>query len=454
MVDGVSYADLRIENSDYVTISVTNGEIKETSVGLESGLGVRVLKDGAWGFAYGSIPDFEEIVKMALSSVSLTQRFKKEDVSMANAKVVEDKVEVSFKINPLDVSIEDKVQMVLDTDKVIQGDDMIKSTNVGYRDVVKNIQFANNEGTRIEQVIPYVMMNASCTCKDAEGGTFQAAARLGHTGGLELFDKEPAQSVGERAMEDALAGIKAPKIKGGKYDCVLDGGMNGLFAHEACGHSAEGDFVRTAGVLRGKLGKKVAASNVSLVDDGSIQEIDGNNFFGFLPYDDEGVKTRRIDIIDDGVLKSYLNDRATAHYWEAEPTGNARAMFFSNQPIVRMRNTWLEATNDSMSQEELIEVVGNGLLLKTSKGGQVDPIRGTFNFGTGEIWLIENGEVTDRKRPTTAAGNTIQTLKSILGINNKFDNVTHSIGFCGKGGQAVPTSIGGGWMAVKNITIG
>jgi len=103
---------------------------------------------------------------------------------------------------------------------------------------------------------------------------------------------------------------------------------------------------------------------------------------------------------------------------------------------------------------KLIESIGNGLLLKKSKGGQVDPIRGTFNFGTGEIWLIENGEVTDRKRPTTAAGNTIQTLKSIIGINNKFDNVTHSIGFCGKGGQAVPTSIGGGWMAVKNITIG
>ncbi|MCG3219561.1 MAG: TldD/PmbA family protein, partial [Candidatus Heimdallarchaeota archaeon] len=216
----------------------------------------------------------------------------------------------------------------------------------------------------------------------------------------------------------------------------------------------EGDFVRTAGVFRGKLGKKVAASNVSLVDDGSIQEIDGHNFFGFLPYDDEGVKTRRIDIIDDGVLKLYMNDRSTAHYWDAEPTGNARAMFFSNQPIVRMRNTWLEATNDSMSQEELIEAIGNGLLLKKSKGGQVDPIRGTFNFGTGEIWLIENGEVTDRKRPTTAAGNTIQTLKSIIGINDKFDNVTHSTGFCVIGMQAVPTSIGGGWMAVKNIIIG
>jgi TldD protein len=450
---GSTYSDVRIENSHVTTIMVNINEIESISIGINSGIGLRVLKDGVWGFAYGSLDDFEKVIDMALSSVSLITRFKKEDVKLKEVPVIEDRVEVSFQKNPQDRSSEEKTRITISAAKAMKGDPKIKTGTVTYKEVIKETLFGNSEGTRIEVKIPRIMLYCTCTVKDAEGGTLQGASRLGHVGGLEIFDKESPEESALRAMTDAIEGVKAPKIKPGRYNVVMDGAMNGLFAHEAVGHSAEGDFCRTAGVLRGKLGKKVAAPNVTLIDDAQL-EIDGYRTFGYIPYDDEGVETTRIEIIKDGVLKHYLTDRATAQYWNLDTTGNARAEAYSNEQIVRMRNTWIEATHDPMTPEELVSEIKNGLLLKKSTGGEVDPIRGTFNFGTGEIRLIENEEVTDRRRPTTCAGNTIQTLKNIIGVNNMFDNPHHSIGFCGKDGQSVPTSIGGGWMAVKNITIG
>lgn len=450
---GSTYSDIRVENSYYTTINVTNKEIESISIGINSGIGLRVLKEGVWGFAYGSLDEYEKVVDMALSSVSLITRFKTENVKLKEVPVIEDRVEVSFKKNPQDQSSEEKTRMTIIAAKAMQGDPRIKTGTVTYREVIQETLFGNSEGTRIEIKIPRIMLYCTCTVKDAEGGTLQASSRLGHVGGLEIFDKESPEETGIRALTDALEGVKAPKIKPGRYNVVMDGAMNGLFAHEAVGHSAEGDFCRTAGVLRGKLGKKVAAKNVTLIDDAQL-EVEGYRTFGYIPYDDEGVIPRRIEIIKDGVLNHYLTDRATAHYWNLDTTGNARAQSYSDEQIVRMRNTWIEATYDSMTPEELVKEIDDGLLLKKSTGGQVDPIRGTFNFGTGEIRLINNGEIADRRRPTTCAGNTIQTLKNIIGVDNKFENPQHSIGFCGKDDQNVPTSIGGGWMAVKNINIG
>ena len=450
---GASYADVRLENSQYVLLETSNSKIDKMSIGVESGIGIRVLKEGSWGFAYGIASDWQNLLSLAFSSISLTNRFKKEDVSLIDVPTIKDRVDIPVQDDFRDYSIEDKTKLILEADQSMK-DDIVKSREIMYRDIYQQKFFANSEGTSIHITTPYLLLYCKCTVKDAEGGTLQATSRLGHIGGMEIFKKESPQETGRRALIDALEGIKAPQIKPGKYNCVLDGAMNGLFAHEACGHSAEADFCRTAGVFRGKLNKKVAAKNVTLVDDGSLLKHNGNNFYGYIPYDDEGVKSRRVEIIVDGVLKHYMTDRATAHYWNLEATGNARAQYYSDQPIVRMRNTWLEATNDPMTTEELVEEIKDGLLLKKSSGGQVDPIRGTFNFGTDEIRLIENGEINDRRRPTTCSGNTLQTLKNIIGLNNTFDNPEHSIGHCGKGSQSVPTSIAGGWMAVKNVVIG
>ncbi|MHA1330689.1 MAG: TldD/PmbA family protein, partial [Candidatus Hodarchaeales archaeon] len=300
---GAKYADIRVEESDHVRIVIDNSAIETTSVGNDSGVGIRVLKDGSWGFAYGSLSDGKQLTKMALKSVVLTSKFKKEDVVLAETPVIEDMVTVSVKENPLDVSLEDKTKLSLEIDKTMNGNEEVKSTRVVYREKYQKIFFANSEGSFIETIIPYVMVGAYCTAKNSSGETLQAHASLGHVGGMEIFKNDPPESVGERALRDALEGIKAPKVKGGRYNVVMDGAMNGLFAHEAVGHASEGDFCRTAGVLRGKLGKKVAAKNVSLIDDGSILEVNGNRFFGYIPYDDEGVKTIRVEVISDGVLR-------------------------------------------------------------------------------------------------------------------------------------------------------
>ncbi|GAI27917.1 unnamed protein product, partial [marine sediment metagenome] len=254
-----------------------------------------------------------------------------------------------------------------------------------------------------------------------------------------------------------IRGLEAKPIKPGKYPVVLDGSLNFVFAHEAAGHSAEADFIRTAGVLRGKLNKRLAPSFVNLIDDGTLEYVPGykSRTFGFMRYDDEGVAVERTEIIKDGILSTYLTDRSNASHFNLKPTGNCRAEYFSSFPIVRMRNTYLEASKgQDLSEDEILELVKNGALLKRAGGGQVDPIRGTFNFGVAEVYEVKNGEISDMRRATTLTGNTLETLGKLLGISNKMTDPSANTGFCGKDGQRAPTGTGGGWCAVKVMTIG
>ena len=233
--------------------------------------------------------------------------------------------------------------------------------------------------------------------------------------------------------------------------------FSSCFAWRAAGHSSEGDFLRTAGVFKGKLGKRLSQPFVNLIDDGTLEYIPGypTRTFGFMRYDDEGTPVQRTEIIKNGVLRTYLTDRATAAHFNLAPTGNCRAEFYSSYPIVRMRNTFLQATNGSaLSEEEILSLVKEGLLLKYGGGGQVDPIRGTFNFGVGEVYEIHNGEIGELRKATTISGNTLDTLSKIIGLSNKMADPSANVGFCGKDGQRAPTGTGAGWMAVKLMTIG
>ncbi len=450
--EAVTYADFRIENSLMTQIRTVNGKVEQSTTGVESGIGLRLLKNGAWGFSYGPIENYTEVVNMALQANKLNLKYKKEEIKLAEVKVVQDKFEGEQKRKLEDVGFDEKIKMTLETDKA-QEDERIKSRSSAFREVLRRMQLVTTEGTNIEFSVPYVMMFATSVAREGDQA-IEGRSRFGHLGGIEVVDVKTPQEMGEDAKERALEGLKAPKVKGGRYPVVLDGTINHLFAHEAAGHSAEGDFVQTAGVLRGKLGKRVGSPIVNLIDDGSLIETNGIRSFGYIKYDDEGVPGQKTYVMKDGILETYINDRQSAEHFDLKPTGNSRAEAYNHPQIVRMTNTYISPAKDPMNSEELLELIKNGFLLMQGGGGQVDPIKGTFNFGVAELYEIKNGEAGQRYRPTTLAGNTLETLNKIVGISPEMGNPLDSIGFCGKDGQSAPVGVTAGWLAVKNIVVG
>lgn len=455
--ENVAYVDIRDEDSLYNTIEVIDGKVQTASTGSEAGIGIRILKEGVFGFAYGSKEHHKEVFQMALNAQKTSKKLSEDNVELVPVDINKDKVIIKQKKPIQDVSFEEKMKLVLETDKHLRDDEnKIKSTRSFYVDILRRQTLATSEGSLIYEERPYTNFYMSPTARKGTE-TNQGLGRAGHVGGFELFDVVDVVKRAEETKMRTITGLEAKPIKPGKYSVILDGSLNFLFAHEAVGHSAEADFLRAVGVLRGKLNKKIAPNFVNLVDDGTLEYIPGykSRTFGFMRYDDEGVRVERTEIIKKGILKTYLTDRANATHFNIKPTGNCRAEYYSNFPLVRMRNTFLEASKgNNLSENEILELVKNGALLKGAGGGEVSTIRGTFNFSASDVYEIKNSEISDVRRATTLSGNTLETLGKLLGISNKMTDPSANTGFCGKDGQRAPTGTGGGWCAVKIMTLG
>ena len=227
---------------------------------------------------------------------------------------------------------------------------------------------------------------------------------------------------------------------------IMDPKLTGVFMHEALGHAAEADHVLCGeSILSDKLGEEIAYQGLTVADDPTIE-----NSHGYYRYDDEGIRARRTEMIKEGVLVSFLHTRETAGRFNAEPTSNARAANYSELPLVRMSNTVIEPGDSDF--EEMREDISYGIYAKGMRGGQVDTVRGEFQFSAEEAFLIEKGELTKRLKNVSLSGRTLDILKSIDAVGKK--KVKGSIGFCGKAGQEVPVSEYAPHIRVKKILVG
>jgi len=248
-----------------------------------------------------------------------------------------------------------------------------------------------------------------------------------------------------RAAEKAVELLKAKPAPGGRFTVIVDGVLAGLIAHEAIGHASEADGVlRGTSILRGKLGERVGSKHVTLIDDATLAEKFGMDF-----YDDEGVKAQRKILIQNGILKGYLTNREAAGKLNLPATGNARAQNYRYPPIVRMTNTYFKPGD--MSLEELLEDVKMGIYAKGGRGGQVNPAEGVFQFGAQEAYLIKNGEIAEHLRDFSMSGFILQTLKNVTGVAKDFDIYPS---FCGKGGQSMRTTCGGPHIRIEGMIVG
>ena len=416
-----------------------DNQIQEINTGLSTVARIRVLNNGAWGFA--STNDFSKLEEISEKAIKISNSLTG-DIELAECEIIEDNVKTDRKISVSDVSIEDKKELIQEANKASNVGKVV-STTVSYSDGESQTAFVSSEGSEILVDSSRVALALNAVASNGELIQFNHGS-LGGVKGFEILQDADIESFGRKIGEKATELLDAKPAPSGRFTIVADNNLTGVFIHEAVGHAVEADLVlQDDSILHDQMNKKIGTDIVNIYDDSSYK--DG---FGYYPYDVEGVKTRKNQIVKNGELVSFLTSRESAGKLGIPLTGNARSSV-SDQPIVRMSNTFLEPGD--LSFEELIEDIKDGIYLKGSRGGQVDTGKGIFQFNATEAYKIENGELADHFRDVSLSGNILETLKGVDGIGSDFKL---SVGYCGKGGQTAPVGDGGPHTRILNAMVG
>lgn len=442
---GAEYAEARAQKLFKTMLTVKEEKVEAAKEGIENGVALRVLVNGAWGFA--SVGSFDadvlaDAVSHACKMAKAGSLKLKNPIRLAESKAIEDRARVKPKKNPSEISVENKIKTTLAIAKNVLGyDNRMKSCTIDYLDLVGTNYFINSDGTYIEQDKLYVWSRILATAKENDIYTF-SREEVGSTAGYEVFDFETPEILGERVAKRAVDQLKAKPPKGGTFPVVLGPNVVGVFVHEAFGHLAEADLTLSGSVLMDKLGKKVASEVVTIYDDGTIE-----GAFGSFKYDDEGVPAQKTLLIKDGVVVGLMHNKETAQKFNTQSTGNARAEDFRVEPIIRMRNTFMAPRDYTF--EELVEDVKFGYYFKSFRGGQAN-LDGTFQVGIQEGYEIFKGEIGEPVRNASISGNTLETLHKVDAVGKDFELWP---GRCGKG-QTAFVCDGGPHIRVLEVLVG
>lgn len=435
----VDYIDIRSGISDGTSIIMKDGTVEEINSGMSLGARIRVLNNGAWGFAYTT--DLSKINDITETAIKLSKSLEG-NVKLSESEIIKDKVEVDVKIPIRDISVDEKKEIMKEASDAATVD-KVNSTTAGYSDIETRELFMNSEGSEIQVQTSRVRLALNASATNGEIIQFGHGS-LGGVKGFEVIAERDIEEFGRNIGQKAVRLLDAKPAPSGRFPVIADNELTGVLIHEALGHAVEGDLIlQNDSVLKGMLGKQIASDIVNIFDDATIK--DG---FGYYPYDVEGVKTKPNQLVKDGKLISLLNSRETATEFDMKSSGNARSII-ADKPIVRMSNTYLQPGDNTF--EELLEDIPNGIYLKGSRGGQVDTGKGIFQFNAAEGYLIENGELKTPLRDVSLSGNILETLKNIDAIGNDFKL---SVGFCGKDGQTAPVGDGGPHTRISNALVG
>jgi len=442
---GAKYAEARAQDLAKTMLTMKEGRTEVVKQGIENGVALRVLINGAWGFASVGSLEEDALTRATSDACRMAKAASlrlKTPIKLSKVKVAEDNVHINGSKKPSEIPMEEKIETVAEINhSALCYDKRIKSCTIDYLDVTGTDYFASSEGAWITQDKLYVWARMAVTASQ-KGILTSSREEIGSTAGLEVFDIETPTILGTRLAKRAVEQLEAKTPKGGTFPVVLGPNVVGVFVHEAFGHLAEADLALAGGVLATKLGKKIGSDAVTFYDDGTLV-----GAFGSFKYDDEGVKTQKTLLVENGVMKGLMQNRETAQKFNTESTGNARAEDFRVEPIIRMRNTFLSPRDQTF--EELVEVVKSGYYFKSFRGGQAN-LDGTFQVGIQEAYEIVNGEIGDPVRNASISGNTLETLFKVEAVGRDFEL---SPGRCGKG-QTAFVCDGGPHIRVKEVTVG
>lgn len=456
---GANYVEIRYEDIISEYIVHINGRIKEIGSNRLVGVGIRVLVNGKLGFAstdelsQGSIQSaLEEAILMAKSSKDLTR--------LSLDKIINKKYKVpNVKIHPLSVSWDDKVKLVNDIyNNVLDVESAIKDKEFCPKDIdIKNVtiryisisgikQIVNSEGMEVmfEPLLAGISISVVSMRNGIMGdGYVSVGGSIDHkTLVSEIYNK--VYDATWKSAEKTIA--KPPEPYEGVV--IIRPEISGLFAHESFGHMSEGDFAVSGSTpLKDFIDKKIASEYVTIVDSGVIN----NKFSVYLPVDDEGVETRPVYLVKDGVFSGFLHSRTSASEWGELSTGNGRAQSHRYIPIVRMRNTFFE--KGDWNEDEMIRECKSGIIVDDGRGGQAE-LDGTFTFSASRGYKIENGNIKMPIRDIILSGNILNMLKHVRGASREVEIDAAPFGGCGKGGQRAYVGLGGPTLYVELLRVG
>ena len=424
-VSQANLVQLRGQKRVMTTCTVKNGVVEEFSNISLNGGGVRVFVDGkSWGFSSTNVPDFERLeqtLEDALKLAKASSKLKKQKIMLEPVEEVTADVSVPVKRHPRNSSAKDIVEIPLAAYKgAKEAGPRVVDVKATYISIEDDKYFLSSEGSRIRQNATRVLLFVNVIAK-SNGLLCPAQENLGHTGGLELFDKTSPYSLGKKVAEKAVKLLDAKAPPSGKFRVVIHPTLCATLLHEAIGHPLEADLAMAGGGFGNRIGELVSSKLVTIYDDGGVQ-----SGLGFFAYDDEGVECKRTVLIENGVLKSFMHDRTSATIAGVSPTGNAHAWDYSVEPLIRQTNIGIEAKD--YSQEEMIEDIKDGLLLEGTFGGQAD-VNADFTFGFQSAKWIRHGRLTEELRGANVAGNAIEVFKNIDAVGKE---VILRPGACGK----------------------
>ncbi len=440
---GAEYTEIRIESVDSSWANFKGEELDSIGSAKTFGGIVRALVKGGWGYVtFNDFDDLENRVQEAFESARLVGKDKS---GLAEVEPVVDKTTAALKKDFRQVSLSEKKSVIEEYNRIVLGyHDRIETSNVGYSDRFRKIWYSNSEGTYIEDERPDVGVGISATAR--EGDNVQRGFE--HVAGGAGFQVvEGLQGQAEMAAKRAVELLSAPSVSGGQYSVVINPKLAGVFAHEAFGHLSESDFVYENERMKELmvLGSRLGSDEVTIIDDGNISGLRGTH-----KYDDEGVRTRKNYLIKDGILVGRLHSRETAAKMHEEPTGNARAIGYRHQPIVRMTNTYIE--KGASSFEDMIRDIKLGLYAIDMVGGQTSMEMFTFSAAYG--YMIRDGRIAELVRDVVLTGNVFETLMNIDMVGDTVEYPPAG-GGCGKGGQSpLPVGLGGPYVRIQNVVVG
>ncbi|HHL31037.1 MAG TPA: metalloprotease TldD [Oceanospirillales bacterium] len=444
---GADFADLYFQSSRVESWVLEDTKVKSGSHSIDAGVGVRINNGKKTGFAYA-----EELTNEGLMAAVGTAS------SIANSTAIKEAVRIKSVTSPIYYPQTDVLSGVSNSDII----DVLNRMDVLARMIDSRINkvicsattsqesvlVAATDGTLAVDIRPMVRLSVQVIANDAKG-----RMEIGFAGGggrmtmADLFSQGVEDLYVRQAVKSALVNLQAVAAPAGVMPVILGPGWPGVLLHEAIGHGLEGDFNRKGtSAFSGKIGQRVASDQCTVIDSGILP-----NRRGSINIDDEGTPAQENILIENGILKGYMQDKLNARLMGVAPTGNGRRESFAHIPIPRMTNTYMLA--GKYEHEEIIASVNKGIYAENFRGGQVDITNGKFVFSASDAFLVENGKITKPLKGVTLIGDgpTVLTKVSMVGNNLEFDQ---GMGICGKDGQELAVGIGQPTLKVDELTVG
>ena len=444
---GGDYADLYFEYAVLSNLSLEEQLIKSANRAITQGVGVRVIAGERTGYAYCDEINSEAIRTAALTAAHIAHSATEvAPVQVASQDPQRNLYHVAQPAS--EAALETKIELLTRADRTARAyDPRIREVQASLVDEYKVILIATSEGLLIGDVQPLVRLNVSCIADD-DGNLQSGRTGGGGRAGLDVFaDQRSPEQFATAAARLAIVQLSAIEAPAGAMEVVLGPGWPGILLHEAVGHGLESDFNRKGtSAFSGLIGQKVASELCTIVDDGTIESRRGS-----LNIDDEGNASSRTVLIENGILRGYLQDHLSAKLTKAQLTGNGRRESYQCLPMPRMTNTFMLSGQDT--PQDVISSVKRGLYAVNFGGGQVDITNGKFVFSTSEAYLIEDGKITTPVKGATLIGHGPTALTKVTAVGHDL-TLDQGVGLCGKNGQSVPVGVGLPTIKISEMTVG